>query len=150
MFDLDNIQQQLKEMKSSAIEDEFEYSYADFRKISNNLKVVSKILDETRVFLASRRLTSNDKQEMLELYDFGKAIKNDVPTTTDSELVTGGRPFIDILESLEEMIKENFEIDVVETNVKAPYVKLTDEFRKNLLELPARLFKYHGGYVDKK
>ena len=83
--------------------------------------------------------------EMLEDVPLLKSIAQHLEEgiTTGSE-----RPLVDIIEEWGEILDRIFEdAKNYQDPRPAAYIELTDEFRKNLLELPARLFKYKGGVV---
>ena len=83
---------------------------------------------------------------------FVNEMREDVPylTSIAQSLEEGrdiGTPLIDMIEEWGEILDQIFEDALSKDPRPAAYIELTDEFRKNLLELPARLFKYKGGVV---
>ena len=85
---------------------------------------------------------------MVEREIDGKSYYAQKAQSLEEGITTGSeRPLVDIIEEWGEILDQIFK-DTKTTDLRpAAYIELTDEFRKNLLELPARLFKYKGGVV---
>jgi hypothetical protein len=85
----------------------------------------------------------NELTEMIEQVPFIKSTAKSLEGKRAGSEIT----VVDMVKEYEDIIRSILRDAKTKDFRPAAYIELTDEFRKNLLELPARMFKNKGGVV---